>query len=80
MGHMRPMILMPVGLLTGLPAGQIESILLHELAHIRRCDYLVNMLQTVSGRTSCFIIRRCGGYPASSAPNVKTVATIWPLH
>jgi GWxTD domain-containing protein len=45
MGHVRPVILMPVGLLTGLPAGQIESILLHELAHIRRCDYLVNMLQ-----------------------------------
>jgi GWxTD domain-containing protein len=46
MGHVRPVILMPVGLLTGLPAGQIEAILLHELAHIRRCDYLVNMLQT----------------------------------
>jgi beta-lactamase regulating signal transducer with metallopeptidase domain len=46
MGHLRPVILMPVGLLTGLPAGQIESILLHELAHIRRYDYLVNMLQT----------------------------------
>jgi GWxTD domain-containing protein len=46
MGHVRPVILMPVGLLTGLPAQQIESILLHELAHIRRCDYLVNMLQT----------------------------------
>ncbi len=46
MGHLRPVILMPVGLLTGLPAAQIESILLHELAHIRRCDYLVNMLQT----------------------------------
>ena len=39
-------ILMPVGLLTGLPAGQIEAILLHELAHIRRRDYLVNLLQT----------------------------------
>ncbi len=46
MGHLRPVILVPVGLLTGLPAGQIESILLHELAHIRRYDYLVNMLQT----------------------------------
>jgi GWxTD domain-containing protein len=45
-GHLRPVILMPVGLLTGLPAGQIELILLHELAHIRRYDYLVNMLQT----------------------------------
>jgi bla regulator protein BlaR1 len=45
-GHVRPVILMPVGLLAGLPAGQIEAILLHELAHIRRHDYLVNMLQT----------------------------------
>jgi GWxTD domain-containing protein len=45
-GYLRPVILMPAGLLTGLPAGQIESILLHELAHIRRADYLVNLLQT----------------------------------
>ncbi len=44
-GHFRPAILMPAGLLTGLPAGQIEAILLHELAHIRRYDYLVNLLQ-----------------------------------
>jgi GWxTD domain-containing protein len=45
-GYVRPVILMPAGLLTGLPSGQIESILLHELAHIRRYDYLVNLLQT----------------------------------
>ena len=44
-GYMRPIILMPVGLLTGLPTGQVEAILLHELAHIRRHDYLTNMLQ-----------------------------------
>jgi len=46
LGYVRPVILMPVGLLAGLPAGQIESVLLHELAHIRRYDYLVNLLQT----------------------------------
>ena len=46
-GYLRPMILMPVGLLAGLPAGQLESILLHELAHVRRYDYLVNLLQTL---------------------------------
>ena len=46
MGHLRPLILMPVGLLTGLPAVQIESFLLHELAHIRRYDYLVDIVQT----------------------------------
>jgi GWxTD domain-containing protein len=45
-GHLRPVILMPVGLLAGLPANQVELILMHEMAHIRRCDYLVNMLQT----------------------------------
>ena len=45
LGHFRPVILIPVGVLAGLPAGQIEAILLHELAHIRRFDYLVNVLQ-----------------------------------
>lgn len=47
-GHLRPVILMPVGLLTGLPASHVEAILLHELAHIRRHDYLVNLLQTIA--------------------------------
>ncbi len=45
LGHFRPVILLPIGLLAGLPAGQIEAILLHELAHIRRHDYLLNALQ-----------------------------------
>ena len=44
-GFIRPIILMPVGLLAGLPAAQVEALLLHELAHIRRHDYLVNLLQ-----------------------------------
>jgi GWxTD domain-containing protein len=46
-GWLRPVILFPVELLAAMPAGQIEAILLHELAHIRRRDYLVNLLQTV---------------------------------
>ena len=45
-GNMKPIILIPVGMLAGLPAGQVEAILLHELAHIRRNDYFVNLLQT----------------------------------
>lgn len=45
LGHFRPVIVLPLGLLAGLPLGQIEAILLHELAHVRRCDYLVNALQ-----------------------------------
>jgi len=45
-GFLRPLILLPVGLAAGIPADQVEALLLHELAHIRRCDYLVNLLQT----------------------------------
>jgi len=44
-GYLRPVILMPVGLLAGLPVSQVEAILTHELAHIRRFDSLVNLAQ-----------------------------------
>jgi TonB family protein len=47
LGHFRPVILLPIGLLANLPPGQVETILLHELAHIRRCDYLVNAMQRI---------------------------------
>jgi len=47
-GALRPVILIPAGLLAGLPTNQLEAILLHELAHIRRSDYLVNMAQSIA--------------------------------
>jgi uncharacterized protein (TIGR03435 family) len=46
-GLLRPVVLVPVGALTGLPAEQIEALLLHELAHIRRYDHLANALQSL---------------------------------
>ena len=46
-GWLRPVVLVPVGALAGLPPEQVEALLLHELAHIRRHDYLVNMVQSV---------------------------------
>jgi uncharacterized protein (TIGR03435 family) len=46
-GWLRPVVLTPLGALAGLPAEQMEALLLHELAHIQRYDYLVNMLQRV---------------------------------
>ena len=49
MGFVRPVILMPVGILAGLSTSQVESILIHELAHIRRWDYLVNLMQIRGG-------------------------------
>jgi uncharacterized protein (TIGR03435 family) len=47
-GWLRPLVLVPVGVLGGLPAAQVEALLLHELAHIRRQDFLVNLLQSVA--------------------------------
>ncbi len=46
-GWLRPVILLPASAITGLSSEQIEALLAHELAHIKRLDYLVNMLQTV---------------------------------
>ena len=45
-GFLKPMILVPVGFLTNLPISHVEAILLHELAHIRRKDYLINLFQS----------------------------------
>ena len=47
-GFWRPVIVMPVATLAGLPAEQLEAVILHELAHIRRYDYLAEwVLQVV---------------------------------
>lgn len=46
-GWFRPVLLMPASVLTGLPPEQFEAILAHELAHVRRHDFLVNVLQTI---------------------------------
>lgn len=47
-GHLKPVIFIPLGLINQLPPDEIESVLLHELAHIRRHDYLVNLMQQLS--------------------------------
>ena len=46
-GFLRPAILIPAGLFAGLAPDQLEAILLHELAHIRRHDYAVNVMQSL---------------------------------
>jgi uncharacterized protein involved in exopolysaccharide biosynthesis len=46
-GWFRPVILLPASTLTGLSVAQLELILAHELAHIRRCDPWVNLLQVL---------------------------------
>ncbi len=47
LGLWKPVVLVPAALLTSLPLGYLEALLAHELAHVRRLDYLSNLLQGV---------------------------------
>src|SRR6202007_2795286 len=47
-GWLRPVILRPVAAIAALSPAQVDAILAHELAHIRRHDYAVNILQTIA--------------------------------
>jgi beta-lactamase regulating signal transducer with metallopeptidase domain len=46
-GWAKPVVLLPTAALAGLSPQQLEAILAHELAHVRRHDYLINLLQSV---------------------------------
>ncbi len=46
-GWLRPVILLPASALTGLTPLQLDALLAHELAHVRRYDYVVNLIQSV---------------------------------
>ena len=46
-GWLRPTILLPLGLITGLTPSELDAIIIHELAHVRRHDYLANLFQTM---------------------------------
>jgi beta-lactamase regulating signal transducer with metallopeptidase domain len=47
-GWLRPVILLPASALTGLSLPQLDAILAHELAHVRRHDFAVNLLQSAA--------------------------------
>lgn len=46
-GWWKPVVLVPASLVSGMPPQLLEALLAHELAHVRRCDYLVNLVQSV---------------------------------
>lgn len=48
LGLLRPVILLPPAVALGVTPEQLEALLAHELAHIRRHDYLVNVLQMLA--------------------------------
>jgi protein involved in polysaccharide export with SLBB domain/beta-lactamase regulating signal transducer with metallopeptidase domain len=45
-GWLKPVVLLPAAAMTGLTMGQVEALLAHELAHIKRHDYVVNLIQS----------------------------------
>jgi beta-lactamase regulating signal transducer with metallopeptidase domain len=47
-GWLRPVVMLPASALTGLSPAQLEAVIAHELAHVRRHDYLLNVLQSVA--------------------------------
>lgn len=47
-GFIKPVILLPAAAVTHLSPAQLEAVLLHELAHIRRNDYLINLLLSIT--------------------------------
>jgi TonB family protein len=49
-GLIRPVVLLPVALALGMPRDQLETLLIHELAHIRRADFIGNLL-AIAART-----------------------------
>lgn len=46
-GCFRSVILLPTSFIASVPVSQLEAILAHELAHVLRYDYVVNLLQTL---------------------------------
>jgi beta-lactamase regulating signal transducer with metallopeptidase domain len=47
LGYIKPIILLPIASINHLSISQVESIIMHELAHIKRHDYLVNIFVTL---------------------------------
>lgn len=54
MGFLKPVILVPIAMFNNLSAEQLEAILLHELAHVKRNDYILNIFQSIVETTLFF--------------------------
>ncbi|NLR66721.1 M48 family metalloprotease [Chitinophaga varians] len=47
LGFLKPVVLLPIAMVNNLSEEQLEAILLHELAHVKRNDYLLNIFQSI---------------------------------
>lgn len=46
-GYLKPVLLLPLGMISSMPVPQIEAIIAHEIAHVKRHDYFVNLIQSI---------------------------------
>ncbi len=46
-GFLKPLILIPIASINNLTTYQLEAVILHELAHIKRADYIINIIQSI---------------------------------
>jgi beta-lactamase regulating signal transducer with metallopeptidase domain len=53
-GYIKPIIVLPIAAINNLSAQELEAILLHEIAHIKRQDYVINMLLMMIEGIMCF--------------------------
>jgi len=53
-GFLKPVVVIPVAAISGLSTAQIEAVMVHELAHIRRFDHILILLQTLAGQVLFF--------------------------
>ena len=77
LGLFVPVVLLPLAALNEMPVTHFRIILAHELAHVRRHDYMVNLLQLMVERC-CSSIRPSGGSAAKSGSSGKPVVTPGP--
>ena len=75
-GWLKPVILLPPATVLGLTTQQLEAVLAHEIAHIRRYDYLVNLLQ-MAIETLLFYHPAVWWTSSASVTNANSAATIW---
>ena len=76
-GFFRPLVLLPASLLSGMPVPLLEALLAHELAHVRRWDYLLNLLQSVA-EALLFFHPVVWWLSATCASNANWWPTRWP--
>jgi beta-lactamase regulating signal transducer with metallopeptidase domain len=81
-GFFCPLILLPATLITGIPAAQFDALITHELAHVRRHDMLINLLQrTIEAvlffHPAVWHVSRCISYEREACCDDLVLTTGW---